>query len=120
MKQAFYPHIRLWLLLLMACLSSAAAWAQTTSISGRVTASDGGALPGATILERGTSNGVSSNADGAFTLSVQPNATLVISSVGYTTQTIAVGSQSVLNVTLQAAATQLNEAVVVGYGTQPT
>lgn len=117
MKQPLSPHFRVWLLLI-ACLYSAAAWAQTTAISGRVLASDGGALPGATILERGTSNGVSTNADGAFTLSVQPNATLVISSVGYTTQTIAVGGQSVLNVTLQAATTQLSEAIVVGYGTQ--
>ena len=111
------PHLRL-LLLLVACLASAQAWAQTSSISGRVTASDGGALPGATVLERGTTNGVSTNADGAFSLSVQPNATLVISSVGYTAQTIAVGSQSVLNVTLAASATQLSEAIVVGYGTQ--
>ena len=117
MKQPLFSHFRL-LLLLVACLFSASAWAQTSSVSGRVAASDGGALPGATILERGTSNGVSTNADGAFSLSVQPNATLVISSVGYTTQTIAVGSQSVLNVTLVAAATQLNEAIVVGYGTQ--
>lgn len=111
------PHLRL-LLLLVACLASASAWAQTISISGRVTASDGGTLPGATVLERGTTNGASTNAEGAFTLSVQPNATLVISSVGYTAQTIAVGGQSVLNVTLAASATQLSEAIVVGYGSQ--
>ncbi|WP_345058392.1 TonB-dependent receptor [Hymenobacter glaciei] len=117
MKQTLLLPFRL-LLLLVACLYSASAWAQTNAISGRVTASDGGALPGATILERGTTNGVSTNVDGAFSLSVQPNATLVISSVGYTSQTIAVGSQSVINVTLAASATQLSEAIVVGYGTQ--
>jgi TonB-linked SusC/RagA family outer membrane protein len=117
MKQTLFSQFRL-LLLLAACLGSTSAWAQTSAISGRVTASDGGALPGATVLERGTTNGVSSNADGAFTLNVQPNATLVISSVGYTSQTIAVGGQSVINVTLAVSATQLNEAVVIGYGTQ--
>ncbi|MDB5236191.1 MAG: SusC/RagA family TonB-linked outer membrane protein, partial [Hymenobacter sp.] len=56
--------------------------------------------------------------DGTFSLGVQPGATVVISSVGYTAQTIAVGSQTTLNVTLAASATELNEAIVVGYGTQ--
>ena len=117
MRHKLFTHFRL-LLLFAACLYSVSAWAQTNAISGRVTGSDGGALPGATILERGTSNGVSTNADGAFSLRVQPGATVVISSVGYTAQTIAVGSQSVINVSLVASATQLSEAVVVGYGTQ--
>lgn len=105
-------------LLFCACLFTAPIWAQTVAISGRVTGSDGSELPGATVLERGTTNGASTGANGAFTLSVQPDATLVISSVGYTAQTVAVGSQRVINVTLAAAATQLSEAVVVGYGTQ--
>ncbi len=117
MKHKIFTHFRL-ILLFAACLCSASAWAQTRAISGRVTASEGGALPGATVIERGTSNGVSTGADGNFSLSVQPNATLVISSVGYTSQTVAVGNQSVINATLAAAATQLNEAIVVGYGTQ--
>ena len=81
--------------LLLAAISPA--WAQTQAISGRVIGSDGTAVPGATVLERGTSNGVSTNADGNFSLNVQPGATLVISSVGYTTQTIAVGNNWTLN-----------------------
>ena len=117
MKKNVFPHFR-FLLLLVACLFSASAWAQTSSVSGRVTAREGGSLPGATVIERGTTNGVSTNADGAFSLVVQPNATLVISSVGYTAQTIAVGSQSVINVSLVVSSMQLGEAVVVGYGTQ--
>ena len=117
MKQNIFSHFRL-LLLLVACLFSASAWAQTSSVNGRVTAREGGSLPGATVIERGTTNGVSTNADGAFSLTVQPNATLVISSVGYTAQTIAVGSQSVINVSLVVSSMQLSEAVVVGYGTQ--
>ena len=116
MKQPLLATSRV-LLFCAAYLCSVVAWAQTQALSGRVSGSDGGALPGATVLERGTTNGVSTNADGAFSLSVQPGATLVISSVGYTAQTVAVGGQSVINVTLAVAATQLNEAIVVGYGT---
>ncbi|WP_210519639.1 SusC/RagA family TonB-linked outer membrane protein [Hymenobacter terricola] len=117
MHHKLFTHLRLFLLL-AACLYSASVGAQSRAISGRVLGFDGGALPGATVLERGTTNGVSTNADGAFSLNVQPDASLVISSVGYTAQTVAVGSQSVINVTLAAAATELNEAIVVGYGTQ--
>ena len=115
MKHKFFTHLKLFSLLAL-CLFAVPVWAQQ-AINGRINGSDGGALPGATILERGTTNGVSTNADGAFSLTVQPNATLVISSVGYTSQNVAVGSQSVINVTLAASATELTEAVVVGYGT---
>ena len=114
MKQKQLLFLLLGLLLAVA----SPAWAQTQAISGRILGSDGGAVPGATILERGTSNGVSTNADGNFSLNVQPGATLVISSVGYTTQNIAVGSSSTINATLAVSATQLTEAIVVGYGTQ--
>ena len=116
MKHKVFTHLKLFALL-TCWLFAAPAWAQTRAISGRVLGSDGGALPGATVLERGTTNGTSSGADGQFSLSVQPGASLVISSVGYTAQTVAVGSQSTINVTLAVAATALNEAVVVGYGT---
>lgn len=108
----------LFLLLGLLLLAVVPAWAQTQAISGRVIGSDGTAVPGATVLERGTSNGVSTNADGNYSLNVQPGATLLISSVGYATQTIAVGSSSTINATLQVSATELTEAVVVGYGTQ--
>jgi TonB-linked SusC/RagA family outer membrane protein len=92
--------------------------AQTQAINGRVVGSDGSGVPGATIVERGTTNGTTTDADGGFRLAVQPQATLIISSIGYTTQTVAVSGRSSLNVTLLANATDLAEAVVVGYGTQ--
>ena len=94
------------------------ALAQTQVVSGRVVGTDGSAIPGATVVERGTTNGASSRADGNFSLSVQPQATLIISSIGYTTQNVVVGGRSTVNVTLAASATDLAEAVVVGYGTQ--
>jgi TonB-linked SusC/RagA family outer membrane protein len=94
------------------------ALAQTQVVSGRVVGADGSPIPGATVVEQGTSNGASSGVDGNFSLSVKPQATLVISSIGYTTQTVAVGGRSTINVTLAASATALTEAVVVGYGSQ--
>ncbi|AMJ68232.1 hypothetical protein AXW84_15995 [Hymenobacter sp. PAMC 26628] len=112
-----FTHYRL-LLLLISWLAAAPAWAQTQAVSGRVLGSDSGALPGVTVLEQGTTNGATTGADGTYRLSVGPRASLVFSSVGYATQTIAVGGQSIVNVTLQASATELSEAVVVGYGTQ--
>ncbi len=78
----------------------------------------GGPVIGATIMEKGTSNGTVTDLDGNFSLNVQPGATLVISYVGYKTQEIAVGSQSVINIDLTEDADVLEEVVVVGYGVQ--
>ena len=117
MKHKFSTHLAL-VLLLVGWLLAGPAGAQTRVVSGRVLAADGGALPGTTVLERGTTNGATTGADGNFSLSVQPNATLLFSSVGYTTQTVAVGSRTTLNITLAASTTDLGEAVVVGYGSQ--
>ncbi|RAK65267.1 SusC/RagA family TonB-linked outer membrane protein [Hymenobacter edaphi] len=93
--------------------------AQTRSVSGRVTAvADGTGLPGVTVLERGTNNGASTDADGNFRLTVQPGATLVISSIGFATQQVVVGEQTTLAIKLQSDQTLLNETVIVGYGSQ--
>ncbi|MCA8831308.1 SusC/RagA family TonB-linked outer membrane protein [Hymenobacter pini] len=104
----------------LACgvLVATAATAQTRIVSGRVTDATGSNLPGVTVLERGTSNGTSTGADGSFTLSVQPGATLVLSSIGFETQNVVVGDRTSINATLKSSATELGEAVVVGYGTQ--
>ncbi|TDN37392.1 TonB-dependent receptor [Hymenobacter sp. UV11] len=109
MRNIFTP------LLVMAALP---ALAQTQVVNGRVTGTDGSPVPGATIVERGTTNGVTSNADGGFSLSVKPGSTLVISSVGFAAQTIPVSGRSRFDVVLQNSTTDLAEAVVVGYGTQ--
>ncbi|RPD50305.1 TonB-dependent receptor [Hymenobacter sediminis] len=104
----------------LACgvLVATSATAQTRTISGRVTDASGSALPGVTVLERGTTNGTSTGADGSFSLTVQPGATLVLSSIGFETQTIAVGDRTTIAASLKSSATELGEAVVVGYGTQ--
>lgn len=93
--------------------------AQDRRVSGRVTGGDNNeAIPGATVQVKGTRNGTTTNADGAFTVSVPTgSSTLVVSSVGYTTQELTIGNQTSVNVTLVADATALSEVVVTGYTT---
>ena len=90
---------------------------QTKKVSGTVVDAMGPVI-GASILEKGTSNGTVTDIDGNFSLNVQPGATLVISYIGFLTQEIAVGNQSTINVTMKEDDTQLEEVVVVGYGVQ--
>ncbi len=90
---------------------------QSKRVTGKVSDADG-ALIGATVMEKGTSNGAITDVDGNFTINVNPGATLVVSYVGYTTQEIKVGNQSNLNIVLDAEGGSLNEVVVIGYGTQ--
>ncbi len=94
--------------------------AQSKEVSGTITSSDDNtAIPGVNILVKGTSNGTTSDLDGKFTLRVDDNtAVLVISSVGYTTEEIEVGTQSVIDVVLTPDIQTLSEIVVIGYGTQ--
>lgn len=94
-------------------------FAQDRTVTGKVTsADDGSGIPGVNILEKGTSNGTVTDADGNFRMSVGSNAALVFSFVGYATQEISVGTQSNINVTMQSDVTALSEVVVTGYGTQ--
>ena len=90
---------------------------QAKKVTGRVSDKEG-TLIGATVMEKGTTNGVVTDFDGNFSINVQPGATLVISYVGYVTQEIRVGNQSNLNILLEAEGGNLNEVVVIGYGTQ--
>jgi TonB-linked SusC/RagA family outer membrane protein len=94
-----------------------AAFAQTVRISGTVTDTYGPVI-GASVIESGTQNGVSTDMDGNFVLNVKPGASIEISSIGYKTQVIAIGSQTVFNVFLEEDAEFLEETVVIGYGVQ--
>ena len=87
------------------------------TVSGTVVDSKGEAVIGASVEEKGTSNGTATDADGKFTLSVQPGATLVVSYIGYNTEQIAVGNQSSLRITLTENVKAIDEVVVIGYGT---
>ena len=89
------------------------------SVQGKVTDNNNVALPGVTVIQKGSQNATSTNADGNFSISV-PNqqAVLIFSYVGYLTQEIAVGNRTAFDLQLAPVAGQLNEVVVVGYGTQ--
>jgi iron complex outermembrane receptor protein len=83
-------------------------------ITGRVLDASGQPIPGATVLEQGTTNGTSTDEDGRFSLRVQPGATLVVSAIGLKTQQVTVGERTTFEVRLQASATDLADVVVVG------
>ena len=96
-----------------------AAIAQEITVTGTVTSETEGALPGTTVVEKGTTNGTVTAADGNYSITVSGSeSVLVFSFVGYETQEIVVGNQSVINTTLQVSTTVLDEIVVTGYGTQ--
>ncbi|HYC85852.1 MAG TPA: TonB-dependent receptor [Chryseosolibacter sp.] len=88
-------------------------------VSGRITDENNSPLPGVNILEKGTTNGTTSDGEGRYTLAVQnENSVLVVSFIGYTTQEVTVGAQKVINLQLSPDIVNLSEVVVIGYGTQ--
>ncbi|MGZ4048769.1 MAG: carboxypeptidase-like regulatory domain-containing protein, partial [Bacteroidia bacterium] len=91
--------------------------AQNT-VKGVVTTKDGSAIPGVSVLVKGTKIGTQTAPDGSFTITVPANSnTLVISAVGFTRQEIPIGGQSSINVSLETATSTLTDVVVIGYGT---
>lgn len=104
---------------LIACLFAITAQAQNKTITGRVTDSkDGSPLVGASVVVKGTKTGTQTGTDGTFRISVPASAsTLVISSVGFGTQEVSISSTSNVSLSLTAINTQLNDVVVIGYGT---
>ncbi len=93
-------------------------YAQTRPISGKVTDTSGETIPGVNIIEKGTLNGTTSDIDGNYSLSVPEGATLVLSFIGYTPVERLVGASSVMDVVMQVDISDLNEVVVIGYGSQ--
>jgi len=99
------------LLFSLVCLT---AWSQQT-VTGTVSDEDG-PLPGASVVVKGTTTGVSTDFDGNFSIEANTDDTLMFSYIGYAGQEIVVGNQSTINVIL-AADNKLDEVVVIGYGT---
>lgn len=92
-------------------------WAQTTQVTGVVLDDEQMPLPGANIIVKGTSNGVVTDFDGNFSISVEEGTgTLVISYVGFVTQEITLDGSTNYSITLAADAAGLDEVVVIGYG----
>ena len=86
--------------------------AQTRTVTGKVADARGNGLPGATVVVRGTSQGISATAEGTYSIAVADTAALVFSSVGYNSQTVRVGGRSVVNVSLSDNTQTLDEVVV--------
>lgn len=105
-------------LLLIICLSLAVfsqAFAQNQTVTGVVTAKDDGLpIPGVTVKVKGGTEGVQTQLNGKYTISVPANTTLIFSYIGYNQQSIAVKGKSTINVVLEVSAQQLGEVVVTG------
>jgi TonB-dependent starch-binding outer membrane protein SusC len=119
MKKSYTIPIKSFLPIFLLLFLSSMSFSQR-KITGKVIAGDDNTgLPGATVQVKGTDKGSITDGDGAYSLDLPSDAnTLVVSSVGYLTQEIAVGASNTIDVTLQSDDKTLSEVVVTGYGTQ--
>jgi TonB-linked SusC/RagA family outer membrane protein len=104
----------LFILLLIAF----AAGAQNVNVSGKVTDSSGGPLPGVFVQQSGTSNAVSTDNAGRYTISVPPQSSLLFSCIGYQDTSVQLYDRTVIDVVMQEDTQTLDEIIVVGYGSQ--
>lgn len=106
------------MLALLALFTITVAGAQSrVAVTGKVSDTSGQPMAGVTIIEQGTTNGTTTSVDGTYSLTVKSSkSALVFSSLGYTSQTIGVGSKNEINVSLDEDAINMNEVVVTGYG----
>ncbi|MDB5133806.1 MAG: TonB-dependent receptor [Mucilaginibacter sp.] len=109
---------RLTLIVVILLISSAFAWAQTIAVNGIVKDDQGITLPGVTVTVKGTSNAAVTDINGKYSISVPGNGTLVFSFIGYDSQEQPVNNRTEIDVSFVATNKQLNEVVVVGYGSQ--
>lgn len=89
---------------------------QAQTVKGTVIDENGDPMIGVNVVIKGTTTGIITNTDGNYGIEASPDATLIFSFIGYNTEEITVGNQSVINVSLQPDVTQLQDIVVVGYG----
>lgn len=92
--------------------------AATVTISGRILDSNGEPLFGATVAEKGTTNGVAADIDGFYTLEVDDKSLLIYQNVGFETQEMSIGNRTVINVSLSEEFNELDEVIVMAYGTK--
>ena len=105
----FHSTRKLWATLLMLVLFALPALAQKVTITGTVTDQTGEALIGASVMEKGTTNGTSTDIDGNYQLTVAPGATLVFTYVGYNPVEEAISGRTHINVVMTENATQLQD-----------
>lgn len=117
-KSNYYKERVIQLLLFFTFMLPIGALAQNNiQLTGTVTDTTGETVIGASVLEKGTTNGVITDIDGNFSLSVSPNATIIISYVGYAAQEIPLNGRQSLKIILKEDTEMLDEVVVIGYGT---
>ncbi len=112
----FHMNRKFWATMAMLLAFTLPALAQKISVHGHVVDETGEELIGASVMEKGTSNGAATDFDGNFDLSVNPNAVLVVSYVGYDTMDVPVNGKTELHIVMKANSTMLAETVVIGYG----
>ncbi|WP_221392198.1 TonB-dependent receptor [Dyadobacter sp. NIV53] len=113
------PNLREWVFLSGFIFLSLQAYSQNVTVKGTVTsATDKTGLPGVNIVVKNTVTGTSTDADGKYELSIPSDAVLVFSGIGYVTQESPLKGRTIVDVRLEADTKQLDELVVVGYGTQ--
>ena len=120
MENSFNKKSTFFKLLSVAFVLCAFTWsalAQNVIVKGVVKDTDGQTVIGASVLQKGTLNGITTDSDGAFQLTVPSNATLQVSFIGYKTVEVAVNNRTTINVTLEEDREMLEETVVIGYGT---
>ena len=115
MKQKFYLKSGIFLFLLALSLN---AYGQSRVVKGQVTDESNEPVPGTTVIVKGTTSGTTTDLDGNYTVSVSENSVLVFSFIGFISKEITVGNNSIINVTLNTDLSDLEEVIVVGYGTQ--
>jgi len=111
-------NLKTRLLVIVVLLVNIQLFAQDLTVTGTVVDGSGVPIVGANVLVVNTTNGTQTDFDGNYTITVASGETLQFSYIGFATQNVAVGSQTVVNVTMQEDLSQLDEVVVVGYGTQ--
>lgn len=116
-RRRFCRVIRM-IVLLMACVWGGVQAQEPNVVKGTVTDTNGTPLIGVSILVKGTTNGVVSDLNGSFSVSARTGETLSFSYVGYITQEILLGKETLLKIVMQEDTKSLEEVVVVGYGTQ--
>ncbi|WP_032136150.1 TonB-dependent receptor [Alistipes onderdonkii] len=111
--------VRFLLMSMLLCLLIHPAQAQDrVTVTGRLTDTSHAPLIGASVIEQGTTNGVTTDAEGNYQISVSGNATLGFSFIGYKPQNVAVMNRTAIDVTLEEDATMIGEVVAIGYGSQ--
>src|SRR5574344_352817 len=120
-RSSGFMLLKSFALFLLICLVMPQAWAsqqQKKTVTGVVSDAESGEnLPGATVMEKGTSNGTITDIDGKFSLSVADNGTLEISYVSYKSQEVPVAGKQNFKISLQPDVVGVGDVIVIGYGT---